>query len=50
MVEEVDKFIYLRTEINSEDNINEEFNGRIQNPFKFCKILKGLLWNREIPN
>jgi hypothetical protein len=49
MVEEVDKFIYLKSKINSEGNINGKINGKIQNTSKLCKITAGVLWNREIP-
>jgi hypothetical protein len=43
IVKYVDKFIYLRSEINSESNINEKINRKTQNASKFCKIMKEVL-------
>jgi hypothetical protein len=39
----------VHTSINAEGSINGEVDRRIQNNSKFYHIMKGLLWNRVIP-
>jgi hypothetical protein len=39
----------MESEINSEGRIGEKINRRIQNSSKLYHIIKGILWNTEIP-
>jgi hypothetical protein len=45
----VDKLILGGSEINPQGKINGEVNTWIQNSYKFYKIIKEILQNREIP-
>jgi hypothetical protein len=37
------------SEINSEGKINIKINRKIKSTSEFCKIIKGIIWNRDIP-
>jgi hypothetical protein len=47
MIIKVDTFIHLGSKINSGRRVDRELDRRIQ--YKFYPIMKGLLWNRVIP-
>jgi hypothetical protein len=48
LVKEIEEFIYLGSETNSERKLME-FSEKIQSNFKFFQIMKGIIWNGDIP-
>jgi hypothetical protein len=49
VAKQVGKLIYLGSVKYYGGKINGEINKKVQNSSKFYKIMKGILWDTEIP-
>ena len=48
-LKQVEEFVYLGSDINKEDRIQEEISRRMQSGAKCYHLIKHLLWNQDIP-